>query len=434
MFGDEAENALRTLGGENSTYNPMAVNNNRNGSTDVGLFQINSDTFNDFMRRVPKLLLASGITSYDQMYNPYLNAKMARIIYNQQGWDAWYGSPKEIRTGRPKEPLIGNVSADVAELIKPPVVTPTPQQTPLSPTGTNTPSRLVYPSRTTTLVSPDPSVETKKSLIDVMIDKAAETGKSFKQYFDELGKYQVNKGFGEKNVADIYSKGINRGTDFNTPKGTPINLPQGNWRVIDAFTGATAEGPNNPQRGINQGYGNSVFVQNMDTGERLRFSHLSKVNVQRGQTLKGGLIGNTGATGNVAGKTGQHLDLEYFDSQGKLADVRKSSYFNPQQQKMAKQSMPVPTPQRVMQAQKPSITPIKQVTAMASQPKQVTQFKPVTGGQSLVKTGDTLSGLAKKFNTSLQTLLRMNPEIKNPNKIFVGQAVRTPSLPTKKVA
>lgn len=441
MFGPEAENALRTLGGENSTYNPMAVNQNRNGSTDVGLFQINSDTFADFMNRVPKLLKANGITSYDQMYNPYLNAKMARIIYNQQGWDAWYGSPREIRKGRPDEPLIGNVEKDISSLLTPvqaqPTVTPAmPTPTP-SPAGNNFIFPQKYPEKFTTLVSPDPNVWTRT------LTPSEQVKENFRQFFEDLYDKTVTKGFGEKNPADIYSGGINYGTDFATPKGTPVNLPKGNWQVVDAFSGATAEGPNNRQRGINKGYGNSVLVQNLDTGEKLRFSHLSKVNVQKGQKLMGGLIGNTGATGNVAGKTGQHLDLEYYDASGKKADVMKSGYFNPQKIAQAKASMPVPTPQRIMQSQMQPGKMAPQRTAQASvqtpqrsvaPQRQVVQMKPVSAGSTLVRSGDTLTALAKSFGTTMQNLLRLNPEIKNPNKIYVGQAIRTPSSQSKKVA
>lgn len=40
-----------------------------------------------------------------------------------------------------------------------------------------------------------------------------------------------------------------------------------------------------------------------------------------------------------------------------------------------------------------------------------------------VKSGDTLSGIAKKFNTTYQEIARKNG-IKNPNKIFVGQVLK----------
>lgn len=41
-----------------------------------------------------------------------------------------------------------------------------------------------------------------------------------------------------------------------------------------------------------------------------------------------------------------------------------------------------------------------------------------------VKKGDTLSGIAKKYNISLQKLLSLNKGIKNPNLITVGQKIR----------
>lgn len=37
--------------------------------------------------------------------------------------------------------------------------------------------------------------------------------------------------------------------------------------------------------------------------------------------------------------------------------------------------------------------------------------------------GDTLSKIAKKNNLSLQTLLALNPQIKNPNRIYPGQKI-----------
>lgn len=140
---------------------------------------------------------------------------------------------------------------------------------------------------------------------------------------------KITQKFGNKSSVEKYSGGVNYGTDIAVPKGTIASLPQGEWEVVDVFDQATAEGPNNPQGGINKGYGNSVLVRNKQTGEKLRYSHLSKVAVKKGQTVSGGRpIGMTGATGNVAGKTGQHLDIEYYDQQGKINDIFKSGYKN----------------------------------------------------------------------------------------------------------
>ncbi|KYC72960.1 hypothetical protein B4092_4997 [Bacillus licheniformis] len=40
-----------------------------------------------------------------------------------------------------------------------------------------------------------------------------------------------------------------------------------------------------------------------------------------------------------------------------------------------------------------------------------------------IKSGDTLSGISKKFNTSIKTLQNWN-SIKNPDKIYAGQKIR----------
>jgi peptidoglycan endopeptidase LytE len=42
----------------------------------------------------------------------------------------------------------------------------------------------------------------------------------------------------------------------------------------------------------------------------------------------------------------------------------------------------------------------------------------------VVNAGDTLSKIAKQFNTTVDTLLKMNPEISNPNSIKIGQTIR----------
>lgn len=43
----------------------------------------------------------------------------------------------------------------------------------------------------------------------------------------------------------------------------------------------------------------------------------------------------------------------------------------------------------------------------------------------IVKKGDTLSGIAKKYNTTYQSLAKYN-NIKNPNLIFIGQKIKIP--------
>lgn len=103
-----------------------------------------------------------------------------------------------------------------------------------------------------------------------------------------------------------FSGGYNTGTDIGVPVGTPISLPQGNYRVEEAYGGSNSGWIGNS---ANRGYGNSVLVRDQNTGQAFRFSHLLRPLVQAGQTLTGGNIGLSGATGNV---TGPHVDIELY--------------------------------------------------------------------------------------------------------------------------
>lgn len=137
-----------------------------------------------------------------------------------------------------------------------------------------------------------------------------------------IPKVEVSKGFGERNPQDVFSQGINNGTDFKTPTGTPVKLPPGEWDVVEAFNQASREGfiGNNE----NQGFGNSVTVKNKETGETLRFSHLNKVGVSRGATIPGGQV--IALSGNTGNSSGPHLDVEFRNQQGALGDVLQSRY------------------------------------------------------------------------------------------------------------
>src|SRR3990172_852299 len=109
----------------------------------------------------------------------------------------------------------------------------------------------------------------------------------------------ITQRFGNRSKVEKYSGGVNRGTDFGVAKGTPIAVPEGRWKIVEAYDKATKEGPNNRQRGVNKGYGNSVVVKNLDTGERLRFSHLSKVNTKGGIVEGGTVVGLSGAPSTI---------------------------------------------------------------------------------------------------------------------------------------
>ena len=58
------------------------------------------------------------------------------------------------------------------------------------------------------------------------------------------------------------------------------------------------------------------------------------------------------------------------------------------------------------------------------------ELENVTGGAAYgsnyytIKGGDTLSGIAVKFHTTVDTLLALNPQIKNRDLIYAGNTIR----------
>ncbi len=52
---------------------------------------------------------------------------------------------------------------------------------------------------------------------------------------------------------------------------------------------------------------------------------------------------------------------------------------------------------------------------------------PADGHVYYARRGDTLRKIAAKFGTTVEVLLRLNPQITNPNLIYVGQAIRIPA-------
>lgn len=57
----------------------------------------------------------------------------------------------------------------------------------------------------------------------------------------------------------------------------------------------------------------------------------------------------------------------------------------------------------------------------------VTASPPPSGQVYYVQRGDTLRRIASKFSTTVEAILRVNPQISNPNLIYVGQAISIPA-------
>jgi LysM repeat protein len=50
----------------------------------------------------------------------------------------------------------------------------------------------------------------------------------------------------------------------------------------------------------------------------------------------------------------------------------------------------------------------------------------ITTSVYVVRRGDTLGAIARRYNTTVATLLRLNPQIRNPNRLYIGQRIRVP--------
>lgn len=133
----------------------------------------------------------------------------------------------------------------------------------------------------------------------------------------------ITEHFGENQPGvEVFSGGFTSGTGIGIPVGTPVATPPGKWTVVSTVDNAKQKGFIGDSDG--QGWGNNIVVKNSQTGEELRYSHLSEVQVHIGDSINGNrIIGQSGQSGNV---TGPHLNLEYITPDGKPADVLQSQY------------------------------------------------------------------------------------------------------------
>mgnify|MGYP003651525728 CR=1 FL=1 len=73
--------------------------------------------------------------------------------------------------------------------------------------------------------------------------------------------------------------------------------------------------------------------------------------------------------------------------------------------------------------------PATKATAKATKRKAAAKAtaKKTSGGSYKIKSGDTLSQIAKSKGITLKSLMAANPSIKNANRIRVGQSIKIPS-------
>lgn len=135
----------------------------------------------------------------------------------------------------------------------------------------------------------------------------------------------ITQEYGNYNPELEPGSGYNLGTDIRTKDLTGTQrgyrLPV-DAEVVQVFQD---DGTRWGTQSGHQGYGNSVLLR-LPSGEMLRFSHMGNMaNLQPGMRISAGeTFGTPGQTGNV---TGEHLDLEYYNSQGQIDNPQNFSGF-----------------------------------------------------------------------------------------------------------
>jgi peptidoglycan endopeptidase LytE len=73
--------------------------------------------------------------------------------------------------------------------------------------------------------------------------------------------------------------------------------------------------------------------------------------------------------------------------------------------------------------------PDSKITLSSSVPKAATAVQPTAATTTYkIQSGDSLSVIARKFNTTVTRLLELNPTITNEHRIYVGQVIKVPSV------
>ncbi len=90
-----------------------------------------------------------------------------------------------------------------------------------------------------------------------------------------------------------------------------------------------------------------------------------------------------------------------------------------------KKSYPPPAPKDIRGYRGRKVTPIPQVKRKKKKTITIHKVRPAPG--YMVKSGDTLFSLARKWATTVNDIARLN-KIKDPNKIRVGDRLRKPAF------
>ncbi|CEG28067.1 M23 family metallopeptidase [Bacillus sp. B-jedd] len=203
--------------------------------------------------------------------------------------------------------------------------------------------------------------------------------------------YRITSGFGYRNNP------FGGGKEFHTG----IDLVKSHKAPIHAFTEGTVVYAGEGKTGTGLGgYGNVVLIRDKN-GRGQLYAHLDSVSVMTGQSVKKGQeVGKQGTTGR---STGSHLHYE----------VRKST-----------------SPSYGWTANRVTncLDPTEYLKGYYLEPKPETKQAAAidAAGTYKVKSGDTLTAIAKRYNTTVDELAKLNG-IKNKDLIKAGQVLKVPS-------
>lgn len=158
--------------------------------------------------------------------------------------------------------------------------------------------------------------------------------------------------------------------------GVDLISQVGNKNLFAVGTGYVQKVVNNQSKS-KSGFGNYIWIRYPDYNLSLIYAHCSKILLKKGDKVKkGDIIAIEGKTGAA---TGVHLHLG-------MTKIGSNTWLNPNNY-------------------------------------NVKVVKPVTKQYYVVKKGDTLSKIAKKYKTTVKQIAKWN-NIKNVNVIKVGQKLR----------
>jgi len=123
----------------------------------------------------------------------------------------------------------------------------------------------------------------------------------------QLSGFRITSRMGWRQDPITGERRYHRGVDFAAPEGTPVPAATSGRVVFNGWQG---------------GYGNTVIIEN-NHGQRVRYAHLNRLEVQSGQEVnQGQRIGTVGKTGR---STGAHLHVE-IEEKGRFHNPLHSMY------------------------------------------------------------------------------------------------------------